>query len=239
MSLGKSALAVTADSPSVARYELEAARKVAREIGIEHIIVRTTELENPDYARNLLDRCYYCKKELFLRLKRIAEDRRIRVIVDGTNADDLVSGHRPGAVAEVEEGIRRPLAELGISKAEVRSLSRSLNLSAADKPAEACLSSRIAYGEAVTLNALTRIERAESVVRDLTGVKQIRVRQHGELARIEVGRDERRRVLDERCLDEIDSRLKALGFKYVTFELGGYVSGSMNESIPRDANDCP
>lgn len=239
MSLGSSALAVTADSPSVARDEFEAAQRIAHEIGIEHIIVRTNELENPDYARNLPDRCYYCKKELFFWLKRIAEGRHIHVIVDGTNADDLVSGHRPGAIAEVEEGIRRPLAELGIRKDEVRSLSRYLNLSAADKPAEACLSSRIAYGEAITLSALTRVERAESAVRNLTGAKQIRVRQHGDLARIEVGRNERKLLLDERCLDEIDSRLKALGFKYVAFELGGYVSGSMNMAIPREARDCP
>jgi uncharacterized protein len=228
MSLGKNAIAVTADSPSIPREELEEAKQLAAKVGIRHLVIRTDELKNPDYVKNFPNRCYYCKKELFVKMKPLAEQMRIAIIVDGTNADDL-KGHRPGALAEEEEGIRRPLAELGFGKDEIRALSKELGLPTADKPSLACLSSRFAYGEMITLSGLSQVEKAEKFIKELTGVKQLRVRNHGDIARIEVGRDERKLIFDEEIMDKIDAELKALGFTYVTIELSGYSTGSMNK----------
>ncbi len=230
MALKDDAVAVTADSPSLPRDELEEAKEIASVIGIRHLVIKTNELENPEYARNLPDRCYYCKKELFVTLKPLAAELGIATIVDGTNADDL-RGHRPGARAEVEEGIRRPLAELGFNKEEIRELSKSLGLHTADKPSMACLSSRFAYGQTITLDGLSKVEKAEKFVRELTGVKQLRVRNHGEVARIEIAKEEIGKLFNGEMIAEIDAELKALGYTYVTIDLAGYSTGSMNKNL--------
>ena len=230
IALNENAIAVTADSPSLPNEELEEAKELASKIGIKHLVIKTHELENPDYAKNLPDRCYYCKKELFSELKPLAAELGIATIVDGTNADDL-KGHRPGARAEVEEGIRRPLAELGFSKEEIRELSRSLGLPTAEKPSMACLSSRFAYGQMITLSGLSKVEKAERFVREVTDIKQLRVRSHGEIARIEVAREEMAKLFDSGKIAKIDAELKALGFTYVTIDLAGYSAGSMNKTI--------
>lgn len=225
--LGRKAVAVTSDSQSMARNELSDAKRLADIIGIEHVIVHTEELSNPNYLSNPKNRCYYCKKELFMKLKPLAEERGIDVIVDGTNADDLL-GHRPGSLAEEEEGIRRPFVELGITKHDIRGMSRQLGLQTAEKPSMPCLSSRFAYGEPITLKGLSQIERAESIIKDITGIKVVRVRNHGEIARIEVGREERKVLFNEELLDKVHCELKRIGFKHVSMELSGYSSGSLN-----------
>lgn len=230
MTLKEDAVAVTADSPSLPREELLEAKKLAAEIGIRHMVITTEELQNPDYIKNLPNRCYYCKKELFTKLNPLAAELGVQTVVDGTNADDL-KGHRPGARAEEEEGIRRPLAELGFGKEEIRAISGILGLPTADKPSLACLSSRFAYGEMITLSGLSKVERAEEFIRKLTGVKQLRVRNHGDIARIEVGRDERHLFFDEQIMNKIDAKLRAFGFTFVAIDLAGYSAGSMNKKL--------
>ncbi|MBM3897375.1 MAG: ATP-dependent sacrificial sulfur transferase LarE [Thaumarchaeota archaeon] len=230
LTLKDKTVAVTADSPSLPREELEEAKELAHKIGIRHLVIKTHELENPDYAKNLPDRCYYCKKELFVELKSLAVELGIATIVDGTNSDDL-KGHRPGARAEVDEGIRRPFAELGFRKEAIRELSRNLGLPTADKPSMACLSSRFAYGQMITLSGLSKVEKAEKFVKQITGVRQLRIRNHGEIARIEVAREEMAKLFDSKITAKIDTELKALGFTYVTIDLAGYSTGSMNRTI--------
>jgi uncharacterized protein len=228
VAVGKRAVAVTADSPSLATSELEQARKLAKEIGIRHMVIRTEELDDPKYASNPANRCYFCKKELSEKLKLMAAELGFSVIVDGTNADDL-SGHRPGAAALVEEGVRRPLSEVGMTKMEVRELSRLLGLPNFDKPSMPCLSSRVQYGQIITPERLRRIERSESFIGSITGVRELRVRDHGNLARIEVGEHERQLFFNESVLDKIAAALRGYGFAYVSLDLVGYRSGSMNE----------
>ena len=229
VAVGKRAVAVTADSPSLATSELEQARKLAKEIGIRHMVVRTEELDDPKYVSNPANRCYFCKKELSKKLKLVAADLGVSVIVDGTNADDLV-GHRPGAAALAEEGVRRPLSEVGMTKVEVRELSKLLGLPNFDKPSMPCLSSRVQYGQIITPERLTRIERSESFIRSITGVRELRVRDHGNLARIEVGEDERQLFFNASVLDKIAAALRGYGFTYVSLDIIGYRSGSMNET---------
>lgn len=230
LALGEDAIAVTADSPSLPALELEEAKQLAKQIGIRHMVIRTEELEDPKYLANPPNRCYFCKKELSERLELLAADLGISVIVDGTNADDL-RGHRPGAAALAEEGVRRPLADVGLTKVEVRELSRLLGLPNFDKPSMPCLSSRVQYGQIITPERLLRIERSEKFIRYLTGVKELRVRDHGNLARIEVGTHERRLFFSEEVLDKIAKLLHDLGFTYVTFDLSGYRTGSMIEPL--------
>jgi uncharacterized protein len=233
VAVGKKAVAVTADSPSLATSELEQAKKLAKEIGIRHMVIRTEELDDPKYVSNPANRCYFCKKELSEKLKLVAADLGVSVIVDGTNADDLV-GHRPGAAALAEEGVRRPLSEVGMTKVEVRELSRMLGLPNFDKPSLPCLSSRIQYGQLITPERLQRVEKSENFIRQLTGVKELRVRDHGNLARIEVGRNERKLFFNEAILETIGNALRGFGFSYVSFDLLGYRTGSMNdESNPQ------
>ncbi len=226
--LGSRAIAVTSDSASMARDELADARKLAAKIGIEHVVIHTDELSNPEYLRNPQDRCYYCKKELFRKLLPFAKERSIETIVDGTNADDLL-GHRPGSLAEEEDGIFRPLAELKMTKEEIRNISRILGLPTSEKPSMPCLSSRFEYGIPITINGLSRVEKAEKIIKEIANVKIIRVRNHGEIARIEVGKNERKNLLEDSILDRIDKELKELGFKHVALDLSGYSSGSMNK----------
>jgi uncharacterized protein len=231
MALGDNAIAVTANSPSLPSLELEQAKKIAGEIGIRHMVIKTDELEDPNYVANPANRCYFCKKELGEKLTDMAKRLGGYEVVDGTNAEDL-KGHRPGAAALSEKGVRRPLEQAGLVKDEVRQVAKVLGLSNHDKPSMPCLSSRVAYGEIITPERLARIERSESLIRSLTGVKELRVRDHGNMARIEVGANERRLFFDEELLDKISSSLRELGFVHVTFDIGGYRSGSMNESSP-------
>lgn len=230
LALGEKAYAVTGVSPSLAEYELQDAVKTARVIGIRHLTIQTEEFKNEGYLRNLPDRCYFCKEELGSKLRGLAERLGVEVIVDGTNADDL-AGHRPGYEAIRQAGIRSPLVELGIGKREVREIAAILELPVADKPSSACLSSRIAYGQRIEIEDLKRVARAERIVREITGARIVRVRLHGSVARIEVDKRERRLFFDEEILDRIDKELQALGFAYVTLDLGGYVSGSMLRAV--------
>ena len=229
MALGEKALAVTADSPSIPAAELNDAKRLAKEIGIKHLVIKTNELQDPDYLANPANRCYFCKKELAERLTELATELGGYTVVDGTNAEDL-KGHRPGAPALVEKGVRRPLADAGLTKAEVRTLAKHLRLSNYDKPSMPCLSSRLAYGEVITPERLLRIERAENLIRTLTRVRELRVRDHGSVARVEVGPNERRLFFDEALLDHISNALGELGFAHVALDMSGYHSGSMNDS---------
>lgn len=228
LALDENVIAVTANSPSLPSFELEETKKLAQQMGVKHMIIRTEELADPNYASNPVNRCYFCKKELSEKLVRLAHSLGGYVIIDGTNAEDL-KGHRPGAAALTERGIRRPLAEAGMSKAEVRELSKQLGLPNFDKPSMPCLSSRVEYGQIITPNKLHRIERSENLIRSMTGVRELRVRDHGSLARIEVGTAERKLFFDEKLLDDIAEALREFGFTYVTFDLVGYRSGSMNK----------
>lgn len=225
--LGDRAVAVTADSPSLPRRELEEARRLAAEIGVRHLVIETHELDDPRYAANPSNRCYFCKTELFTRLEGLARELGFRWLAYGENADDAL-GHRPGAQAAQEFGVRSPLREAGLTKADVRALSRRLGLPVWDKPAFACLSSRFPYGSTITAEKLRQVEVAEQVLWEL-GFRQFRVRHHGDIARIEVGREERIRLLE--VAEEVSDRLRALGFLYVTMDLLGYRTGSMNEVL--------
>jgi uncharacterized protein len=224
--LGRNALSVTAVSPSLARRELAAATELARSHGWNHRTVDTHEIDRAEYARNSADRCYWCKSELFDVLDPLAEAMRA-TIATGTNLDDL-SDYRPGLRAAGERSVRTPLADAGLTKSDVRALSAERGLPTADKPASPCLASRFAYGVRVTSEGLERIERAEEVVRAL-GFDELRVRDHGDLARIEVPPDAIGRIAAQRAT--IERELKSLGFTYVTVDLGGFRSGSLNASL--------
>lgn len=231
MALGDRALAVTADSKTLPLGELEEARKVAEAIGIRHKVIKVDELENPRFAANPPDRCYHCKKELLTHLKEIATQEGFEAVVEGTNAEDL-RGHRPGALALREEEVISPLAEAGLGKAEIRALASALNLPTAHKPSGACLSSRFPYGEKITLERLERVAAAEETIKRLVEVGQLRVRDHGDVARIEVSPEERCLFFDGSLMDRVAGELRRLGFVYVTLDLKGYRTGSMNEALP-------
>lgn len=226
--LGDRALAVTVNSILLPFGELEEAKKIAHFIGIRHLIIDVNELENEHLVENPPDRCYYCKLELMGKLLKIAAEYGLEVVVDGTNADDMKS-YRPGIKALKELGVRSPLAEVGLSKEDVRVISRRLGLPTAEKPPVACLASRFPYGTRITPEAVKRVGMAELIVKQIAKVNLVRVRDHGVIARIEVGRDERKKLFNERVLDEISRRLKELGYLYVAMELEGYVSGSLDK----------
>lgn len=230
LALGDKALAVTVDSPLTPRREVEEAARVAKEIGIRHEILRGNELENQNFARNPPNRCYFCKKELAAKLKKFAEEVGLRSVADGSNADDL-SDYRPGRLALREEGVLSPLAEVGLTKEEIREIARELGLSVAEKPPMACLASRIPYGQKITLDRLERVAKAEDAIKRGANVRQVRVRDHDGIARIEVDPKERAAFFDEAVMDGVAQELRALGFKYVTLDLEGYVQGSMNRLI--------
>lgn len=227
--LGPRALAVTADSASYPERHREMALRIAREFAFPHEIIHTAELERPEYRANAPDRCYHCKNELYTHLSRLARDRGFAAVVDGSNADDR-GDYRPGRRAAREFGVLSPLDEAGLTKADVRTLSHEAGLPTWDEPASACLSSRIPYHSEVTAEKLEVIERAEEAVRTL-GFRVLRVRHHGDVARIEVARDEMPRLLDPEIASAIDRSLTALGFRYVTVDLKGYRLGSLNEGI--------
>jgi pyridinium-3,5-biscarboxylic acid mononucleotide sulfurtransferase len=230
LALGPHAVAITADSPSVARSDLADARRIAELIGIRHVVVGTEEFSDPDYARNDGSRCYHCKTELYDRIAGLRGELEFDVIVSGANLDDL-GDYRPGLIAAAEHGVRHPLQELGFGKAVVRELAQYWKLPVWDKPASPCLSSRIAPGLAVTTERTARIEAAEAILHEL-GLPECRVRFHeGDLARIEVpsGAIERLASLD--CRTILATRLRDLGFRFVTLDLEGFRSGNLNELI--------
>ncbi len=221
--LGPTALAVTAVSPSLSRRELKAAEDLARGYGWNHRLVETHEVERPEYARNAPDRCYWCKHELFEVLAPIAAEAGAEIAV-GTNADDL-GDHRPGLRAARERDVRSPLVDAGIGKPDVRALAARMGLPVSDKPASPCLASRFAYGVEVTPERLRRVDAAEEIVRAL-GFEVLRVRDHGDLARIEVPAEDLPRAAAARA--ELHRELAGLGFRFVTLDLGGFRSGSLN-----------
>ena len=227
--LGSRALCVTADSPSYPDRHRQLALSLAARFGLQHEIIRTAELERPEYRANPANRCYYCKHELYTHLSAIARERGIAVIADGSNADDR-GDYRPGRQAAREFGVRSPLDEAGLTKSEIRELSRRAGLPTWDEPASACLSSRIPYFSEVTDDKLRTIERAEAVLRDL-GFRVFRVRHHDAIARIELGRDEIPRALESDVADTIDRELRALGYQHVAVDLRGYRLGSLNEAL--------
>jgi uncharacterized protein len=227
--LGSAALCVTADSPSYPDHHRQLARRIAREFSLHHEIIRTSELERPEYRANPVNRCYYCKQELYTTLSRLAAERGIAAIADGSNADDR-GDYRPGRQAAREFGVRSPLDEAGLRKDEIRELSHRAGLPTWDEPASACLSSRIPYQSEVTDEKLRMIERAETVLRDL-GFRICRVRHHDTLARIEVGRDELARAIAPEMADTIARELRAIGYRHVTLDLQGYRMGSLNEGL--------
>jgi pyridinium-3,5-biscarboxylic acid mononucleotide sulfurtransferase len=231
IALGDSAIAVTGNSDALAAGELEEARSLAELIGIRHVVVETNELANTDYAANAPDRCYHCKTELYGRLREVAARLGVKALVNGANADDL-GDYRPGMKAASENDVHSPLADCGFTKSDVRQLAEAWGLPVADKPATPCLSSRIAYGQAVTPERLAMIDQAEQLLRSL-GFRELRVRYHGDdLARIEVPPDALsglcQSVIREKILDEFGR----LGFKFVTLDLAGFRSGSFRQLVP-------
>lgn len=233
--LREKAVAVTAKSPTYPPEEIGEAENIAREIGIRHHIVETNELSNDNFVKNPENRCYYCKKELLECLQDFAQKVGFKTIFEGTSFSDL-SGHRPGFKAIQEmENVFSPWAEVGFTKEEIRALARKFGLSIYDKPALACLASRIPFGERITEERLKRIGEAELIVRKISGVRQLRVRDHSGLARIEVGKDERILLFNVGVIDRIVEELKRLGFKFVTMDLEGYRTGSM--LVAREASE--
>lgn len=229
--LGDRALAITADSPSIPESHKRDAAEYARICGFRHEFIPTYEFDNPDYVRNDPDRCYHCKDELFTRLEEVARERGYQHIVYGVNCDDL-GDYRPGQQAANRHQVRAPLVEAGLTKAEIRELARQAGLPFWDRPAAACLSSRIPYGTAVTPERVKTIERGEEAVRAL-GFRQFRVRYHGELVRLEFAREELGRALDLKMATRLVEIFKPLGFLYVTIDLEGYRQGSLNEVLRR------
>jgi uncharacterized protein len=230
LALGDRAVAMTGQSDSLAETELDEARHVAQQIGIRHEIITTDEFANPDYLKNAPDRCYHCKTELYGEMTAAARRLGVAVLVNGANADDL-GDYRPGVIAANEHAVKSPLVECDIHKSEVRELAQHWNLPTWDKPAAPCLSSRIAYGEEVTPQRLAMIDAAEQFLRE-QGLRTVRVRYHkGDVARVEVPQDALVQLCDEQLRNELVARLKSLGFKFITLDLEGFRSGSLNEAL--------
>ena len=229
--LGEGALAVTGVSPSVPPSEVEEARELAARIGIRHGLIETHEMDRQGYVQNSPERCFHCKDELYTLLTAIAAQRGLAWVVDGCNVDDL-GDHRPGRRAARQHEVRSPLIEAGLTKEEIRALSRERGLPTWDKPAMACLSSRIPYGTPVTVELLDQVGAAEAFIRSL-GVRQLRVRHHGDIARIEVDGKGMDLLLANGRREKVVERLKSLGYLYVTLDLAGFRSGSMNEALAK------
>jgi uncharacterized protein len=230
--LGERALAVTSASESVPQREVDDAARLAALIGIRHRVIRTREMDNPLYRSNPTNRCYYCKTELYTDIGRIAREEGLAFVANGLITDDL-GDFRPGIKAADEHGVRSPLVEAGLNKNDVRAIAKLLGLPNWAKPALACLSSRVPYGQGITVEKLTQIDRAEQVLL-AAGFSQVRVRHHDQVARIELPPAELPRVFADGLAERIVAELKALGFQYVTLDLQGYRSGSMNEALTPD-----
>ena len=229
--LGPRALCVTGESASLAAYQREEIDRAVERFGFRHEIIQTEELENPGYRANNSDRCFFCKDELYTKLESLAQARGIQNIVDGSTVDDL-DDYRPGRKAARQHAVRSPLIEAGMNKSEVRELSRRVSLPTWDKPASPCLSSRIAYGTTVTIERLTKVDRGEEILREF-GFREFRVRHHDKLVRLEIAPAEMDRILQKDLLEELARRFRELGFTYVTLDLQGFRSGSMNDVLPQ------
>lgn len=227
--LGDQALAVTADSETIPRAELDMARKLAQSIGARHLVVNTNEMCDPDFVANPPDRCFHCKKTLFGTLTELAARQGIEHIVEGSNFSDL-SDYRPGMKAVSQFKVLSPLREAGLTKDEIRELSQQFGLPTWDKPAAPCLSSRIPYGSEITIDKLHRIEEAEKYLRTL-GFEVLRVRDHDDIARIEVPKEALPRFMEDGISEEVAEKLKSFGYRYVTVDLLGFRSGSLNEAL--------
>ena len=225
--MGNNAVAVTAVSSSYPKSELQEAKKLAKQIGIRQIIIKTKEMDNKEYRRNPVDRCYYCKKELYEKIKSIAEKEKIKSVLDASNLDD-VDDYRPGFKAINELRIIMPLKDVGLTKEDIRALSKQMKLATHNKPSFACLSSRVPYGKRITNKKLKQVEEAEEYIKNL-GVGQLRVRHHDKTARIEAEKKDFNKILKYK--NKIIKRLKKLGFVYVTLDMEGYVSGNMNKAL--------
>jgi len=229
--LGERALAITAISPSYSEYDREQAEAFVRKENLRHEFVETHEFENPLYVVNQADRCYHCKTELFGVLAKVSAEKGFQAVTYGVNADDM-KDFRPGHRAASEFGVVAPLLDVGLTKAEIRDLSKQAGLATWDRPASACLSSRVPYGMPVTIETLSRVERAENVLREF-GFRQMRVRAHGDLARIEVAVDELPRALQTEMMAALSARVRSVGFTYVTVDLEGYRQGSLNAALEK------
>ncbi len=229
--LGPRAVCITGQSASLPEYQRAEIDVVVQKFGFQHEVIQTEELENPGYSANNPDRCFFCKDELYTKLESVARTRGVKCIVDGSTVDDL-GDYRPGRRAASQRAVRSPLIEAGLTKSEVRELSRRATLPTWDKPASPCLSSRIAYGTTVTIERLSKVDRGEEILREF-GFREFRVRHHDQLVRIEIAPAEMDRVLRKDLIDELARRFRQLGFKYVTLDLEGFRSGSMNEVLDR------
>ena len=228
--LKENSIAVTADSDAISRKELQETKELSKKIGIKHVIVKTNELKNENYVKNTNQRCYFCKSMLYKALEDFARKNKIRYILNGANFDDK-SDYRPGMNAAKEFKVKSPLLEAELTKQEIRALSKEFNLPTHDKPASPCLSSRIAYGVSVSKERLNQVEQAEDFMRNI-GFSEFRVRHHDKMARIEVKEEDFRLLFENKKI--IVSKLKELGFLYVTMDLQGFRSGSLNEPLNKD-----
>lgn len=227
--LGEKAIAVTATSSTYPKRELEQAKQLAKNIGIKHVIINSEETEINNFSKNPTNRCYFCKKELFSKIKQIANEENINYVLDGSNVDDT-NDYRPGIKALEEFGVVSPLKEAGLTKKEIKELSRKMNLDTWDKSPFACLASRFPYGVEITKSKLEQVEKAESFLHALD-IKQFRVRYHNEIARIEVSKNDFQHILKNS--DEVVKKFKELGFKYITLDIEGYRIGSLNEVLKK------
>jgi uncharacterized protein len=230
--LGEKAIAVTAKSSTYPEREFKEARDYASSIGAEHIVIISEELEIEGFAKNPVNRCYFCKRELFTKIRAVADKTNINAVLDGSNCDDT-GDFRPGMKAAKELNVISPLKDAGMTKSDIRELSKRMNIPTWNKPSFACLSSRFPYGNEITESKLKMVEKAEQFLLDM-GFTQVRVRHHGEIARIEVNADERNKFFDLDIMDKVAVEFKKIGFKYVTLDLLGYRTGSMNEILTKD-----
>ena len=228
--LGPRAICITGQSASLPSYQQTEIERAVNQFGFHHEVIQTKELDNPSYRANNADRCFFCKDELYNKLGAIAVSRGVECIVDGSTTDDL-NDFRPGRQAAKQHAVRSPLIEVSMSKSEVRELSRRAGLPTWDKPASPCLSSRIAYGTTVTIERLSKVDRGEEILREF-GFREFRVRHHDTLVRLEIAPAELDRVLRKEVIEQLAARFRELGFKYVTLDLEGFRSGSMNDVLP-------
>ena len=225
--LGENALAVTSASSSLKRSDLQLTKDLAQKWGLHHEVIITDELQKSEYRANPVNRCFHCKTSLYTSLEQLAQERGYKIVLNGTNIDDL-GDHRPGLIAAKNFDVRSPLCDAGVTKSEIRTLAAHLGMDNADKPQAACLSSRVPYGSHITESILKQIERAESVL-ERFGIRQYRVRHHDDVARLEVDKSEMQVVLAN--ADEIQAQIKACGYRFVAMELGGFRSGSLNDGL--------